>query len=442
MAWFIDPSKNEGYPMLDVWPPEWQTDYTSSETIRYPDRIWRIEDDINEGYPWIYYWFQKSSSDEGDMEIGGSQTNYPNGFTGSNFGGVDNQFGNDGPMDYNDGMVDTVNQFMATAMLGKMLALNATEYQMVINHLNNPSPGDISKIATLQGMYGANVYDGILLCKMYPFPVSTQDSPNDLLPSIFGQFDLHTTHPTPDEDDEEEHAYYTGVTNVIRRFDMGHIAIDIRQAWEIENISYYIYLPYAGIHTIDIRSNKMLDVRLFVDLFTGVGEYVLRQDGQVTGMYKCNIGIDVPINLSQGIMTANYAGFLNNQISSALGSIGSVAGGLVGGAAGAGISAASGIASNAMNALSSHFNISSPSLGSNIGVGCYPRARIIAKIPTMFNDALGYQQVLGVNRSTTYVHLSDCSGFTQCKNYKCDIIIATEDEKAEIERLMNEGVML
>jgi hypothetical protein len=42
MAWFIDSTKNEGYPMLDVWPPEWQTDYTSSDTIRYPDRMWRI----------------------------------------------------------------------------------------------------------------------------------------------------------------------------------------------------------------------------------------------------------------------------------------------------------------------------------------------------------------------------------------------------------------
>lgn len=437
MAWFIDSTKNEGYPMLDVWPPEWQTDYTSSDTIRYPDRMWRIEDDINEGYPWIYYWFKKSSSDEGDMEIGGSQTNYPNGFTGSDFGGVDDQF--DGTtMPYNQDGIDATNQFMASALRGKLLALNSTEYQMVLGRLNNPSTADINNIAQLQGIYGANVYDGILLCKLYPFAVSTQDSPNDLEPSIFGKYNLYVTDP----DTEEPTAKFKGVTNVLRQFDMGHIAIDIQQAWEIENISYYIYLPYAGIHTIDVRSNKIIDVRLFVDLFTGVGEYVLRQDGQVTGMYKANIGIDVPINLSQGIMTANYSGFLNNQISSALGTIGSAVGGLVGGAAGAGISAASGIASNAMDALSSHFNISSPSLGSNIGVGCYPYARIIAKIPTMFNEGYGYHQILGANRSTTYMHLSDCSGFTQCKNYKCDIIVATEDEKSEIERLMNEGVML
>ena len=436
MAWFIDSTKNEGYPMLDVWPPEWQTDYTSSDTIRYPDRMWRIEAGVNEDYPWIYYWFHKSSSDEGDMEIGGSQTNYPNGFTGSDFGGVDDQFGG-GTMDYNQGGIDATNIFISNAMYGKLLALNATEYQQVINRLNNPSTADINNITQLQGMYGANVYDGILICKLYPFSVSTQDSPNNLEPSIFGKYNLYVDDP-----ETETHAKFKAVTRTLRQFNMGHIAIDIRQAWEIENISYYIYLPYAGIHTIDVRSNKIIDVMLFVDLFTGIGEYVLRQDGQVTGMYKCNIGIDVPINLSQGIMTANYSGFLNNQISSALGTIGSVAGGLVGGAAGAGISAASGIASKAMDALSSHFNISSPSLGGNVGVGCYPYARVIAKIPTMFNEGYGYHQILGANRSTTYMHLSDCSGFTQCKNYKCDIIIATEDEKTEIERLMNEGVML
>lgn len=436
MAWFIDPTKNEGYPMLDVWPPEWQTDYTSSDTIRYPDRMWRIEDDINEGYPWIYYWFQKSSSDEGDMEIGGSQTNYPNGFTGSDFGGVDDQFGG-GTMDYNDDAFLTTNSIISTALANKMLGLTSADYAKIIRYLNNPTPGDMSKITELQGLYGANVYDGILICKLYPFTVTTQSSPSNIHPSIFGAFDLY-------EVDADDHPLdnYWGVVMPLRQFDMGHIAIDIKQAWEIENISYYIYLPYAGIHTIDVRSNKKIDVRLFVDLFTGVGEYVLRQDGQVTGMYKANFGIDMPINLSQGMMTANYSGFLNNQISSALGTIGSVAGGLVGGVAGAGISAASGIASNAMNALSSHFNISSPSLGGNVGIGCYPYARIIAKIPTMFNEGYGYHQILGANRSTTYMHLSDCSGFTQCKNYKCDIIVATEDEKAEIERLMNEGVML
>ena len=436
MAWFIDATKNEGYPMLNVWPPEWQTDYTSSDTIRYPDRMWRIEDDINEGYPWIYYWFQKSSSDEGDMEIGGSQTNYPNGFTGSDFGGVDDQFGG-GEMDYNDDAFLATNSIISAALANKMLGLTADEYAKIIRYLNNPTPGDVANIAQLQGMYGANVYDGILLCKLYPFQVTTQSSDNRIHPSIFGKYALYAV----DSDDQPLDNYWS-VVMPLRQFDMGHIAIDIRQAWEIENISYYIYLPYAGIHTIDVRSNKKIDVRLFVDLFTGVGEYVLRQDGQVTGMYKCNIGIDMPINLYQGAMTANYSGFLNNQISSALGTIGSVAGGLVGGAAGAGISAASGIASKAMDALSSHFNISSPSLGGNVGVSCYPYARIIAKIPTMFNEGFGYHQILGANRSTTYMRLSDCSGFTQCKNYKCDIIVATEDEKSEIERLMNEGVML
>ena len=60
----------------------------------------------------------------------------------------------------------------------------------------------------------------------------------------------------------------------------------------------------------------------------------------------------------------------------------------------------------------------------------------------MFRNGVGYEETLGANRSSAYVMLSDCSGYIKCENYKTDIIVATDTEKAEIERLMNEGVFI
>ena len=103
---------------------------------------------------------------------------------------------------------------------------------------------------------------------------------------------------------------------------------------------------------------------------------------------------------------------------------------------------AANVASNVANNMVGHFDVSAPSIGGNVGLSNYPFTRVIAKIPKMFNEGYGYHETQGANRSTTYVNLSTCSGFVQCRNYKSDIIIATEDEKKEIENLMNAGVFL
>lgn len=426
-TWFIDPGKNEGYPMLDVWSPSWETGWTSNDSIRYPDLMWRIKAGVNDDFPWIYPWFKEDSTDGGDMEIGGAQTNYPNGFTYSDNGGLSDQF-NDDDMTDNTALIDTINTQVISALRGKIIALTDTDFSVITSFLNNPDSDAIADANIIQSLFGANVYDGILMCKCYPFNVGDMTA-RTVKPSIFGKFKLYNP-------DDANSAYYPPI-GVLRTFDLGSIALNVLQAWELEGTAFYIYLPYAGTFPIDVRSGENITLRLHIDILSGVGQYILKQNNQITGMYKIQVGFDMPVNLSQGQLNSNFVGFVSNQVSRGLSSVAGVAG-AVNPVAGGVVGAIGGVAQT----MAQHFDITSPSVGGNAGNASYPYPRVIAKIPKMFNGGFGYKETQGVNRSTTYERLENCTGFVRCINYKTDIITATLEEKEEIERLMNEGVFL
>lgn len=429
MAWFIKSGVNNGYPALNGWADEWQTGWTSNGDVRYPDSAWRIDGNTNSGYPWIWCWFKVSQTDTGNMIIGGSQTNYPNGLLSSNRGGLSDQLNNN-PMPDNTALITYTNSLLKSAFAGKSMALSADEFFHIMSFLNNPDSAAVADANIIQAMYGANVYDGILLCRVYPFDI--YGAAGVVRPSIFGKFKLY--------DDDGHYPPETGYHEVnafLMVFDMGAVTPNILQAWEIEGADYYVYLPYAGVYPIDVRSGETITITLHVDLLTGGGEYILKQNNQVIAIYKTQIGFDMPINLSQGQLNSNFVGFVANQFTAGFNTVADIVG-AINPIAGAVADTTAG----AVNALNQHFSTSSPSIGGNVANACYPQARLIVKIPKMFRDGLGFEQVLGANRSTAYMRLSECTGFTKTVNYKCDIIVATDGEKAEIEQLLNGGVMI
>lgn len=430
--WVIDPSKNEGYPSLTVWPPEWETGWTSNDNVRYPDLMWRIKAGVNEGYPWLYPWFQESSTDEGEMEIGGAQTNYPNGFTNYEDGGVRDQFNND-EMNPNDPLIDQTNTTFYNALGNKMFAASSFDMAQYIRYLNDPDFWSTAARTLLGEVYGTNIYDGIISCKMFPFVLQYANGAAAAVPIIYNKF------PLGDPTVEGNLGSITKV-NAIQKFNMGTVVPHIQQAWELEAIDWSIYLPYAGVFPIDVRNNDLLKLNLYVDVFTGVGEYSLRQNGQVTNCFKCQLGYDFPLVTTGGQMMSNMAGSVMNTVSPLISLAGAIGGAAVGGPAGMAVGGAAGMLSSAIH--SDRLQINAPQVGGLTSVYSSPTPRLIARIPKIFNHAFGYEQTLGANRSTTYEHINNCTGFTQTKNYKCDIIVATENEKAEIERLMNAGVML
>lgn len=420
MSWFIQDGVNNGYPALDVWLPSWTTGWTSNDNIRLPDYTWRIKAGVNNGYPWIYWWFREGTSTDGEMVIGGSQTNYPNGFTPANRGGIRDDFDNLDMRIGNTGGIFATGS-LAGAMHGRAFIIDYPTFTAIVSKFNDSTIFTEATYVAIANLYGANVFDSVLSCKVYPFDLSFLS--NSVISGYTG--------------DVKAFGAYTLLTNVplmgdsLGYYNFPTITVTPLQAWEIENIDFSIYLPMSGVYPLDIRGESDVDVRLNVDLVDGTGEYYVFINQQLVGVYRVLLGADIPINTNQGRMQANM-------LTNVLSSFGKVAGTMTD------MYAGNNIASTAINPIlpTEHFAMNTPAVGGLASMYCYGDVRVLAKIPKMFRDGYGYFETLGANRSTTYVRLSDCSGYIQCKNYKTDIIVATDTEKAEIERLMNEGVFI
>ena len=429
MAWFIQEGINNGYPALHTWRETWQTDWTSNGSIRYPDYMWRIKQGINNGYPWIYPWFKESEIDTGELVIGGSQSNYPSGFTGANHGGIVGDFDDTQRIGGISAGGSFLNTVIMSALSNRSFVINGSILGTMLSTFNDTSVFDSNEATLIQKLYGANVFDSIVSCKGFPFDLGQlrvfgaggaviSSSTSDI--KAFGRYTL------------AQNANLLGSTVGYYFFPV--IEVNPLQAWEIESIDYSIFLPMAGLYPLDIRGQSNVRILLMVDLISGTGEYNVYINDQCVGVYRCMLGVDIPINNNQGRMQANM---LTNVVSSFSKATGTIAGAVLGGTAGALVG----------STLSSvlpveHYAMSAPSVGGLASIQEYPIPHVIAKVPKMFKDGFGYQQTLGFNRSTTYVHLNECSGFVKCKNYKTDIIVATDTEKLEIERLMNEGVFV
>lgn len=433
MSWFIDPSINHGYPWNDSFPQNFHTDFIDNGNIRLPYYAWRIKPGVNNGYPWIYYWFKEDTPTGGNMMIGGSQTNYPNGLSGHNNGTLVGGTDTKSMIGGNDVLRGVVETTISNSMSGKIFCIDSDMLAQAIRAINNPSWIQSGARSIIQEMYGANIYDGISMCRMFPFNLTAGQWAN--VPYIYGVYpllELEDGLPKPGQ------YYFWQCTQYAYRFDMGSVTPPISQGWEIENVEFSIYLPYAGTFPVDVRAGELMHVYLDVDVFSGIGEYLLYQNGQLTHSWKVNIGWDLPINLTRGEMLQNFYTTAQNTIAKGIGIAGTVAGiasgnplaGMAGGAV------ASSLANN------QHYAITAPQVGGLSGMYSYTKVRLIVKIPKMFRDAMGYHEILGANRSTGYLTLNTCSGYVQCNNYKCDIIVATDEEKREIERLMDSGVFI
>jgi hypothetical protein len=428
MSWFIQQDVNNGYPALYEWRAEWETGWTANDNIRYPDLTFRIKSGVNNNYPWIYPWFKENSSAEGEMMIGGSRTNYPNGFTDADRGSIRDTF-DDNPMyggSWGGGLADNA---LTEALANRAFAINSTTLNAVLAAFNTNASFDATYISL---MYGANIFDSVLSCKVFPFDLAALNSisefwtPHSIISSAtgtikaFGKYDL-------------------GITGNLLGGSAGEywfpsIWVTPSQAWEIENIDFSIYLPMSGIYPIDIRGESEVKVMMNVDLIEGAGEYYVYINGQLVGTYRAMFGADVPVNTNQGRMAANM---LTNVISTFGKAAGTLAGAALGGVGGSVIGQAIG-----GSLPTEHYAMNTPSVGGIVSFNSYGNVRVIAKVPKMFRRGNGYEETLGANRSAAYTMISDCSGYIQCKNYKTDIIVATDTEKAEIEKLMNEGVFI
>lgn len=439
MIWYIQEDVNNGYPALTSWKPEWETGWSSDSSGRYPDYIWRIKSGVNNGYPWLYPWFKQDSHEESDMVIGGNQTNYPDGFSNSDLGGIRDDFDNNPRIGVSNGGGSYANSVIMSALHEKAFVITGAKLQELLAGIadeNTYGPNGPEKI---QMMYGANVFDSIISCKIFPFSLAelvyrdTLMADSSVISSstapikLFGKWSATTPANL--------------LASSYGRYRFPDIHVKPLQAWEIESIDFSLYLPFAGVFPIDIRGECDVNIMLYVDLISGAGEYYIGIDEQPIAIYRVMFGVDVPVNTNQSRMQANFNSNVTANVLKGASLMAGIGGAMVGGGMGAMIG--HGVV-NGMSGLFpvEHFAMSTPAMGGLVSAQCYGYPSILAKIPKMFKSGYGYKETLGWNRSTTYVRLAECSGFVRCKNYKTDIIVATEDEKNEIERLMNEGVFI
>lgn len=430
MIWYIQEDVNNGYPALTSWKPEWETGWTSNSSGRYPDYIWRIKSGVNNGYPWLYPWFKQDSHEESEIVIGGNQSNYPSGFTNADKGGIRDDF-NDESM-ISTGGTGSVNasNLIVSALSHRAFVINGADIFLALSALNDPNIITTAEYDTIQKIYGANVFDCFQSCKVFPLDLSMLSSNSGGVISgttesitAFGKYAL-TPNNVP------------LLNSIYGYYQFPTLHVEPLQAWEIENIDFSIWLPMSGEYPIDIRGVSDIDVMLYVDLIDGTGEYHVHINKQLVSTHRCLLGIDVPLNTNQGKMQANM---LTNVVSTVTKTAGALLGASVGGGMGAMIG---GTLGNVINPFTEHYTMTTPAVGGSASAQGFKSVRVIAKIPKMFKSGYGYKETLGFNRSTAYVHLAECSGYIKCKNYKTDIIVATDTEKMEIERLMNNGVFL
>lgn len=434
MAWYIDPQLNEGYPTNTDF-IEVHSGWTDTSDVPMNKYAWRITAGVNEGYPYLGWWYEAKSGGSGaDMTIGGAKSNYPGGFISHNNDSVRDALDSTDMKSYVDSnpLIDGLNNMITTSLSRKIYACTSNLIHQAIGRLNDASIVPSAERSMIQEVFGADIYKGIIMCKQYPFQLldASASTINFSVPTIYG------IYPLVDVSDTSQ-GLFPEMTEVTKIYDMGHFTIPATQAWEIEQIDWSIYLPYAGLHPIDIRNAGEVSVTLFIDLLSGVGEYYIFLDGQIVDIVKGSFGWDFPFDISKSQMLANMAGFAQNTVSTGL-SLGSTVAGMAGNEAAA---IGLGMAGGAIHSTQ-HYSISAPSVGGLAGICSYPLVRLIAKVPKMFRGGYAYHEILGANRSAGYDQLSSHSGFIKCKNYKCDIIVATSDEKAEIERLMDSGVFV
>jgi hypothetical protein len=220
------------------------------------------------------------------------------------------------------------------------------------------------------------------------------------------------------------------VTRQVVTVDCGEITIPLSKRNATDYPPYttiQIYLPFIGIEPLNAYDlvGSQLACQYRVDCYTGacIAQLIVKRDNMVAKLYEFSGNCAQQIPLTSG----NFLQLAGNIISGVV--TGAVHGGLVGAAVGAGSSL---IHSNVEVGRSGNLSANAGMLGSRIPYVIITRA--------ISADATNYSYFYGFPANKN-VYLRNCRGYVRVK----DIILhtsATEAEKAEIERLLKEGVYI
>ena len=195
----------------------------------------------------------------------------------------------------------------------------------------------------------------------------------------------------------------------------------------------YIYLPYIGIHPLEVDDimNKSVTVKYNIDVLSGGCTAFVIAGGTTLYSFTGQCACSVPVT------GRDWTSLINGVLGAVTGTVGAIGSAMVGNLPGA----IAGAASVAQNVLSSKPTIErSGSMGGMAGMMGIRTPYIIIErpvqaVPGKQNKYIGYP-------SFVTKKLGDVSGYTQVEITHLEAIPATLTEQEEIKNLLDEGVIL
>ena len=464
--WYISSNVNNGYPyntdfagiISDIWTPG-----------KHNYSLWRIDPDgeINDGYPYTYYmqqWLgEGGGGEEGEGDIidtGGYRSNNIPARPGAHDTLTSSKHRFDTNIsDLGNAIIANSNVYiMPTSAFLQALLKNVRNY---VNSLQGVA------LDVLQNLSGSNIFNAFVSCRAYPFSIAPGTQTNTL--SLIG-YDIELSNPNL--------IIYKCNTSTVQ-LNFGSIEnLGITESWHISDCRYQIYLPFIGVTDFQPCNNESLSLVANVDIINGSITYILSEtnSGEQLLIASGNIGIDIPINLSQAIKDRNTRGnvigivqqAVNNvykmergiqkSVQSAVSNIGGDTGKAIKGAGGDFISGLGGASMAATDFLNDTFNQVAELVKPKQTNPCYQvlfsgndntiasldmTPKIFVHKSNVFEYAQGQNATKGLNHSKYYETLAGLAGETvQCTNYHCTNIGLTETEKRDIESKMNAGVIM
>lgn len=222
----------------------------------------------------------------------------------------------------------------------------------------------------------------------------------------------------------------------------------------------FVYLPFIGI--VELEADDIIghsvNINYAVDTYTGacIAQITVAKDDYVNTLYEFqgNCAVEVPITggsqaaIKAGLITAaaygisGVIGSVGGAVSGVLGGLAStknVAGGIVGGVMGG----LSGLGETAANAINNVVSLKSSvqhsgTFGSSFGAMGIKKPYIIVKRPIQ-KVVPGYNQDYGYPAHKQVV-IGQCQGYLKVLEINVVSPTATNDEKAQIEALLKQGV--
>ena len=255
--------------------------------------------------------------------------------------------------------------------------------------------------------------ENILAVKSFPFPISGGTSKNVILGNVNMEI---TGNELP--------------SSFIPRKTIGTFKVDKKFSGVLEWLNYHIevicYLPYIGFVELNVKEilNKTVTLKYIYDVITGVCTACFYTGDIEICKYSGTIAIDIPITAS------NRAQVEAGYITSAIGAITSLK-----------TRNWLGVAGSAFGALmnQNHFTTKgSPS--PSCDAFDEQKAFIIIDYPVYYPPT-NYAHDYGYPCNLS-MKLGNCKGFTKCANVDVDGLSCTEEERAELKRLLEGGVYL